>query len=168
MLVETLRNGIPLHWQELREVEIVLEDLAERDGEDLLHPGARAIFSQARGRLEELNRSMMRAHCAPAPRCRTQDHPTLSSATVYDYTSALSLEAKEAPSRSVGESQTLTRIAATTLKRWKPVPGQVWTETFNRSKLVVASTGERAYFKALKQGTDASALVQLVESPYVV
>jgi hypothetical protein len=54
-LCTTLRESVPEQWRELREVEIVLEELAaEFQGEDPLPPPMRSVVDETRAELQEL------------------------------------------------------------------------------------------------------------------
>lgn len=53
-----LREGITLRWQELRSIEVVLEEVAkEFDGENPARPWEREALDDAKERLEELHRA---------------------------------------------------------------------------------------------------------------
>ena len=54
-LIGTLAEGIALRWRELGALEVVLEEIAvEVDGEDVLHPHARALFDATMEQLRSL------------------------------------------------------------------------------------------------------------------
>ncbi len=58
-LAESLREGIPWCWQELRAVEMVLDEVAEEfDGEDPLLPPVREVLGKTRQDLTELHSSL--------------------------------------------------------------------------------------------------------------
>ena len=55
-LRESLREAVPWCWQEVRAVEMVLEEVAaEFDGEDLLLPPVREVLDKTRQDLAELH-----------------------------------------------------------------------------------------------------------------
>lgn len=55
----TLRESIQMRWQELLEVEQVLEEIAaEFDGEDLAHPRERQALTEGKEKLKELHRQV--------------------------------------------------------------------------------------------------------------
>jgi hypothetical protein len=54
-LRESLREGIPCCWQELRAAEAVLDEVAEELGEDPLLPPVRQVLDKTRNDLVELH-----------------------------------------------------------------------------------------------------------------
>jgi len=58
-LTQSLREGVPHCWQELRAAEMVLQEVAEEfDGEDLLLPPVREVLDKTRNDLAELHSSL--------------------------------------------------------------------------------------------------------------
>jgi hypothetical protein len=56
-----LVDGVPLHWRELRSLESLLAEIAdELDGEDVLHPEARALFDETKEKVQELRDAVAR------------------------------------------------------------------------------------------------------------
>ena len=60
-LLKGLAEGIAMRWSELGALDVLLAEIAEEvDGEDVLHPEARAVYDQTREQLQALHDSVTR------------------------------------------------------------------------------------------------------------
>ncbi len=58
-LIDGIRTGVTMRWQELQSVEIVLTEIAEElDGEDPVHPEVREMFGQTKATVTALHEAM--------------------------------------------------------------------------------------------------------------